>query len=163
MTFRMGPGGAPADPRIELRLAVAAFLVILVWTVFLARLFLLQVVQGDRFRLSAERNSIRTHRVAATRGIITDRNGVVIVDSRPAYDVLIVPHEAGGLRGVLRRISNLTGRPEEELVERLGEPRGRERFHTHVLVHDLGRDSLARVEARLWALPGVMTQASPLS
>ena len=75
MTFRMGPGGAPADPRLERRLALGAFLVIFVWTVVLARLFFLQVVEGDRFRVSAERNSVRTHRIPATRGIVWDRNG----------------------------------------------------------------------------------------
>ncbi len=162
MTFRMGPGGAPADPRLERRLALGAFLVIFVWTVLLARLFLLQVVQGDRFRVSAERNSVRTHRVPATRGIVLDRNGVILVDSRPAFGVFVIPHEAADLRDTLQRVSLLTDEPQTTLSTRLGDPKGRERFQPHALVHDLDRESLARIESRLWALPGVMTQVSPL-
>jgi penicillin-binding protein 2 len=158
----MGPGGAPADPRLERRLALGAFLVVFVWTVVLARLFFLQVVEGDRFRVSAERNSVRTHRVPATRGIVRDRNGVILVDSRPAFGVFVIPHEAGDLPDTVRRVSLLTEEPQATLSKRLGEPRGRERFQPHALVHDLDRESLARIEARLWALPGVITQASPL-
>jgi penicillin-binding protein 2 len=162
VTFPRSQSGVAADPRLERRLPMGAFLVILVWTVLLARLFFLQVVEGDRYRISAERNSIRTHRVPVPRGIVTDRHGVILADSRPAFDVFVVPHETDDLGGTLRRIAALTGEPEELLAERLGEPKGRARFQPQLLLRDLPRDELTRVEARLWALPGVMTQASPL-
>jgi penicillin-binding protein 2 len=162
VTFRLGPGGTPADPGLERRLPLGAFVVVFFWTILFARLFFLQVVEGDRFRVSAERNSVRTHRVAAPRGIVKDRYGEILVDSRPAFRVLVVPHEAGDLRQTLHKVALITAEPEEFLSERLGEPTGRARFQPRVLLHDVDRDTLARVEARLWALPGVLTQASPL-
>jgi penicillin-binding protein 2 len=162
VTFRLGSGSAPADPELERRLPLGAFLVVFVWTVLVARLFFLQVVEGDRFRISAERNSIRTHRIAGPRGIVKDRTGEILVDSRPSFDVLVVPHEAGDLRETLGKVSLLTRAPRSELAERLGEPTGRARFQTRVLLKDIDRETLARVDARLWALPGVLTAASPL-
>ena len=41
-----------------------------VWMLLLTRLFYLQVVQGDVYKVSAERNSVRTQRVQAPRGVI---------------------------------------------------------------------------------------------
>jgi penicillin-binding protein 2 len=133
-----------------------------IWLVLLTRLFFLQVVEGDRYRISAERNSVRTHRVKATRGIILDRNGTILVDSRPSYDVLLVPHEAGDMRKALTRIATLTGLDEAELWSRYGSPAGRARFQALAVGRDLGRDALAPVVARLWALPGVHDRATPV-
>jgi penicillin-binding protein 2 len=161
VTSRRGARG-PADPGVERRLLVGAFFVLFAWTILLSRLFFLQVVEGEQFRISAERNSIRTHRVPATRGIVFDRNGTILADARPAFDVLVVPHEAGDLPSTLGRLARLTGEPEASLVQRIGTPTGRARFQPRVAVRDAGRDVMSRVEVRLWALPGVLTQASPL-
>ncbi len=162
MTFPRARSGMAFDPRLERRLPIGAFFVVFVWMVIIARLFFLQVIDGDRYRISADRNSVRTHRVTVPRGIVTDRNGVILADSRPAFDVLVLPNESDDLPGTLRRIAALTGESEALLAERLGEPTGRARFQPQLLLRDVSRDALTRIEARLWALPGVMTQASPL-
>jgi penicillin-binding protein 2 len=135
---------------------------VIVWTLLLGRLFFLQVLEGERFRLSAERQSVRTHRVPASRGMVRDTQGVILVDSRPAFDVLVVPHETEDLVQAIRRVASLSGEPESRLWQRLGEVRGRARFQLRLVVRDVSRDALARIQARLWALPGVVTQASPL-
>ena len=161
MTHLSGSGG-PIDPWIERRLAAALVWVLVVWVALLGRLFWLQVLQGDRYQISAERNSIRTHRMAAPRGMILDRNREILVDSRPSFDVLLVPHEVSAPGETLGRLARLTGVTLEVLVRTLGEPTGRQRFVPQRVVRDLGRDALARVEARQWALDGVVTQATPI-
>ena len=155
-------GGTAADSGLERRLPIAAFLIVFVWSLLLARLFFLQVVEGDRFRVSAERNSVRTYRVPGPRGIIMDRRGEILVDSRPAFDVLVVPHETEDARETIRRVSSLTDESRASLEARLGSPKGRDRFRPQLLLHDVDRETLARVESRLWAIPGLLTQASPL-
>ncbi len=152
----------PSDPGMDRRVATALLIVPALWLVLLGRLFYLQVVEGDRYRISAERNSVRTHRVKATRGMILDRNGTILVDSRPSFDVLVVPHESPDLDRTLTRIALLADRDVEEIRERYGSPEGRARFQTLRIVRDLERDALSRVEARLWALPGVLTQVTPV-
>ena len=93
--------------------------------------------------------------------MILDRWGEVLVDSRPAFDVLVIPHELSGLPGTLDRIAQLTRRDPALVRERVGNPRGRTRFQTIRAVRDLDRDALARVEGQLWALRGVLTQVGP--
>jgi penicillin-binding protein 2 len=159
---RLTATGSPSDATVERRLTGVAVLVVAVWMLLLTRLFYLQVVQGDVYRVSAERNSVRTQRVDAPRGVITDRNGEVLVGSRPSFDVLVVPHETDDVPTTLSRIAGLTGRDLETVRASYGEPRGRSRFQPQRVAHDLDRDALARVEARLWALGGVLTQVTPV-
>lgn len=152
----------PVDARLERRLAGAVLLAMAAFALLLARLFWLQVLQSDAFRLSAERNSVRTRRVEAPRGILYDRNGTILVDSRPAYDVLIVPHQVDDLGASVERVARLTGLDPVSTLEKLGTPRGAERFQALRVAHDVSRDALARVESRLFALDGVTTHVTPV-
>jgi penicillin-binding protein 2 len=128
----------------------------------LTRLFYLQVVNGDVYKVSAERNSVRTQRVQAPRGAVLDRHGEALVDSRPAFEVLVVPNETENVPTTLTRIAGLAGRDLAAVRESYGTPRGRARFQPQRVAHDIDRDALARVEARLWALGGVLTQVTPV-
>ncbi|HKQ71462.1 MAG TPA: penicillin-binding protein 2, partial [Polyangiaceae bacterium] len=57
----------------------------------LARLFQLQVVEGDDYRAEARHNIIYETRLATTRGVIRDGQGKVLAASRPSYNVYVVP------------------------------------------------------------------------
>ncbi|MFQ5699163.1 MAG: penicillin-binding protein 2 [Myxococcota bacterium] len=151
-----------AEDRLERGLRWIALCVVAAWIVLVGRLFYLQGVQGDRYRLSAERNSVRTHRIDPPRGMILDRAGRLLVDSRPAFDVLVVPRETESLERTVRRVSRLVGAPPEPAIERVSAVRGRARFRPQPIGTDLSRDALARVESRLWALPGVLTRVRPV-
>ena len=59
----------------------------------LARLWLLQVLQGAYWRSQAENNRLRRVPLEAPRGIVTDVNGEVILDNRPSYQLLLFPEE----------------------------------------------------------------------
>lgn len=151
-----------AEDRLERGLRWITLCVLTIWIVLLARLFYLQGVQGDRYRLSAERNSVRTHRIEPPRGMILDRSGRLLVDSRPAFDVLVVPRETESLERTVRRVSRLIGVHPERAIERVSRVQGRSRFRPQPIGTDLSREALARVESRLWALPGVITRVRPV-
>ncbi len=157
-----GGGSSGADSGIERRILGTVLAIISVWLMLGARLFYLQVVEGDRYRVSAQKNSVRTHRVYASRGMILDRNGEILVDSRPAFDVRLVPDQAQDIDRTLNRLASLLGTERQELEERVGRPRGRFRFQPMLVAHDIDYAAAARVGARLWALPGVITRADPV-
>lgn len=60
--------------------------------VIVARLFYLQIID-DSYLLSANNNVLRKVIVYPARGIILDRNGKVIVQNEPVYDLLVTPRE----------------------------------------------------------------------
>ncbi len=158
----LSPSRAPIDARLERKLAGAVLFATAIFVVLVARLFWLQVLQGEEFRQSAERNSVRTRRVEAPRGIVFDRAGAILVDSRPSFDVLVVPSEVPDLDRTLLRVSRLAGLDPVEAREAIGQPRGAARFQALRVGHDLPRDAVARVEDHLFALDGVSTHVAPV-
>lgn len=156
------PGGRAVDSRLERRIAAAVLVVLVAWLLLIARLFYLQVVHGERYRDSAEGNSVRTHRVVATRGMIFDRIGEILVDSRPGREVAVVPHETRDLKRTLERVAALMGLERDALLERAGDPQGRARFQALTVARDADRAAVARVRSRLWALEGVFDRVVPI-
>lgn len=154
------PGSRGVEAYLERRIAAAVLIILIVWLGLIGRLFYLQVVEGERFRDSAERNSVRTYRVKASRGMLLDREGRILTDSRPSFDVMLVPHDASDLDTVVSRVAALVGIRPELAMQRVGEPRGRARFQPVAVARDLNRSALARVESRQWALPGVTGRAT---
>ncbi|MGE5237155.1 MAG: penicillin-binding protein 2 [Acidobacteriota bacterium] len=66
-----------------------------VFLLLFARLWLLQVVQVAHWRVMAENNRLRRIPLEAPRGTVTDVRGEVVLDNRPAYQLLIFPEEMG--------------------------------------------------------------------
>jgi penicillin-binding protein 2 len=65
---------------------------IVIATIFIIRLFFLQVINTS-YKLSAENNSKRIEILYPARGLIFDRNGELLVYNQPAYDLMIAPYE----------------------------------------------------------------------
>ena len=57
----------------------------------IVRLFNVQILDGEENRAIARENIIRRTTLATTRGVILDRNGTKLADSRPAHNVYVVP------------------------------------------------------------------------
>src|SRR6266850_7837745 len=73
--------------RVRLRLIQALVLVLL--AVLTVRLYLLQIINGRHYAEIAENQRIRLLPIPAPRGVIFDRNGHLLVDSRPIYSVIL--------------------------------------------------------------------------
>ncbi len=76
----------------EGRKEVIQIVFLLIGIIFLFKLFFIQVVD-DRYKNLADGNAIRKEIQYPVRGIITDRNGKLIVYNNPEYDLMIVLHE----------------------------------------------------------------------
>ena len=73
--------------RARLLIGMAAFLVLGVIT----RLFVLQVVNAGEYRRLADSNYLRPEKIPAMRGVIRDRNGVLLASSMPSFSATIDP------------------------------------------------------------------------
>lgn len=65
--------------------------VILAFVILLAEIWYLQVIKGGEFKQKTDQNRIRTIRLAAPRGTISDRDGRILVDNRPSFDAYFHP------------------------------------------------------------------------
>ena len=144
------------------RFVLAFTTVFVVFVLLFCRLFYLQIIQGDSFRETAEKNSIRIRRVLAPRGVIYDRNGIVLVDSRPSFNLMMIPHEVKDPKRALPTIARLLGRDDAELVEKVRMARVKLGNRVFPIVSDMSRDELAIVESAKLDLPGFFVDVQPL-
>src|SRR5215472_12825879 len=101
------------------RIVVLAVLVVAIFVVLVWRLADTQLRNGAYYEYLADLNQTRTIPVAAPRGVLYDRNGIVIARNRPSFVVQIVPMQLADPTGELRELSTILGVPEDVLWRRL--------------------------------------------
>ena len=127
----------------------------------IGRLFFLEVLQGERFTYLSENNRIRIKKIPGTRGMVFDRRGQLLVDSRPSFDLLFVPEDAKEPQMILRRLARFLGRDEGDFLGLLDENKGRPPFEEIILGRDVDWRSLVVVETHQLDLPGVSLRIRP--
>ncbi|MGH7965121.1 MAG: penicillin-binding protein 2 [Candidatus Binatia bacterium] len=149
-----------ASPSNHLRLGFSGLLILLVLALFTARLWQLQIVEGEQLRLLSENNRIRLKRTPPLRGVIYDRHGRLLVDNRPSFDVVLVPEDTPDLRSTL---SALSGYLTENISFAGGtlprDPR-RPPYEGVVLARDIEWSTLVAVESHQLEIPGVNVEVS---
>ena len=120
----------------------------------LFRLFYLQIIEGENFRRLSENNCIRLQSIDPPRGLIFDRNGELLVDNRPSYDLSIVVKDARPLDTTLKYLSEYTHIPLESLWGEVDKNRNQPSFKPVLLKPDIGRDVLAAIEVKRLNCPG---------
>ena len=73
------------------RLLILQALIVVVVAVLIGRLWQLQMIAGERYRLLSDRNRLRDVDVAAARGVIYDRDGQILARNRPSFSVVLIP------------------------------------------------------------------------
>jgi len=127
----------------------------------LGQLWYLQVLEGVRLQELSDKNRIRVRPVAAPRGILFDRNGLALVDNRPAFTLSLIPREMGDERDtVLARLSILLKIPLRELEEALDRVPADSLRPVRVR-RGLSLEEVTRVEERKLELPGAVVEVEP--
>ena len=126
------------------------------------RLYRLQVGQGETWRSLSENNRIRLQRLAATRGLIFDRNGDPLVDNRASFDVVVVPEDTEDLAATIRRVAHFLRTPDLNVKQLVQAARGRPPYEGLVIKRDVDYDAVVALETHQLELPGVSLDAGPL-
>jgi penicillin-binding protein 2 len=108
---------------LQRRVAVMLAVVVAALAMFLVRLWVLQVVQGARWRSAAENNRLRRLPLEAPRGMVKDVHGEVILDNRPAYQLLLFPEEMSDSARTAAFLTRIEIAPADEVRARLEKAR----------------------------------------
>ena len=143
------------------RVSGALVFVVAGFLILLGRLYYLQVIEGPELVKRSQSNWFRTQGIPPMRGLIFDRNGVLLVDNRPAFDVSIVSREAKNPQDVVQKLAELINIAPEPLLDRLVQARKLPSFRPILLETDVSRDDVAVIEAHNLELPGVLVTVEP--
>lgn len=129
--------------------------VIAAFAILLLRLIFLQVIRGDEFRLLSLNNRIRLQSIDPPRGLIYDRNGDVLAENRPSFDVAITLKDARPVKATINKLAQYLDVAPETLQSKLSKSKGVSSYKPIVIKQDIGRNALALVEAHKYDLPGI--------
>lgn len=143
----------------KVRLSLAFGFAALLSVLLVARFAYLQVARHEALQTLAEANRISIVPVAPNRGIITDRNGVVLAHNYSAYTLEIRPREIENVDGLIDRISTLVeiGPRDRRRFKRLMEES--KRIGTLPIRTRLSDEEIARFAAHRYRFPGVEINA----
>lgn len=120
-----------------------------------ARLYQLQVLDADRYKVLSDENRISLRLLAPPRGRILDRFGTALADNRQDYHLVIVAEEAGNIAATLDSLARLIALDDTDRGRALREMRRRHSFVPVVLRDNLSWDEMAKVEVAVPELPGI--------
>ncbi|MCL8332054.1 penicillin-binding protein 2 [Pseudomonas juntendi] len=138
------------------RVVVGAIAVVLLVCVLIARLYYLQIIQYDYHSTLSENNRGHVQPIPPTRGLIFDRNGVIVADNRPSFSLSMTRERAGNWQEVLDTIVEVLELTEDDRA--LFEKRmrqGRRPFEPVPILFELNEEQIARVAVNQFRLPGV--------
>ena len=143
----------------QLRLAIVGSAVLCAFFVLLIRFFYVQVVQHDYYHTLAEQNRIFIVPVVPNRGLILDRNGVVLAHNFAAYTLEIIPTRAGDLEQTIMDLSKLVEvtPKDRKRFQKLFEE-GRD-FASIPIRTRLNDEEVARFAVNSYRFPGVEINA----
>ncbi len=141
---------------IRKRAVVGAVFVLLLTSVLLVRLYYLQVVQFEHHTTLAESNRIHVQPIPPSRGLIYDRNGVIIADNRPSFSLTLTRERAGDWPQILDVIVEvLELGPDERALFEKRVRQGRRPFEPVPVLFELSEEQIARIAINQFRLPGV--------
>ncbi|WP_239576445.1 penicillin-binding protein 2 [Archangium primigenium] len=123
------------------------------------QLYRLQITQGEEYAAKSVANFVKEVRLRADRGLIKDRRGAILVDSRPSFDAFITPAFCTNCADeVLPRLGELLGWDEptrKRMEDQIRIARRAAPFIPLPVRVDLTRDEYDRINARRDMLDGV--------
>jgi len=149
-------------PRLKNRFAVLTLAVLVVFAVLLLRLWFLQVISSDRYRELSEKNRMRYLPVAAPRGPVYDRNGLLLIDNRPGFTLAALRQEVEDSSSLLDHLAGFLDGDRTLLADYWQKGKKLPRYRPVPLAIDVNRDIVERVQENAPALPGVVTLVKPV-
>lgn len=137
------------------RAVISAVLILLLMVMLIWRLYFLQVASHEHFSTLSLNNRVRLMAVPPPRGLIYDRNGVVLADNLPAYRLEVTPEEVDDIEATLAALSGIIALDEAD-VERFRQSLRRKLpFEGVPLRFNLSDEEVARFAVNRHRFPGV--------
>lgn len=141
------------------RLLFMSVIVLLMTASLIARMAYLQVEQHERYATLSKQNQLNFLPIRPNRGLIYDRNGLLIAENTPAYSIEVIPDRVKNMDDTLTRLSKLMHFSEDELTTFRRQLRLRHRFDNIPLKMRLTDEEVAIFSVNQYYFPGVYLTA----
>ncbi|MEC9344599.1 MAG: penicillin-binding protein 2 [Pseudomonadota bacterium] len=119
------------------------------------RMYYLQVIEADQYRMQADENRINLRLLAPPRGRVLDRHGLAVATNRQNFRVVIVPEQTRSVEATLDRLNAIVPVSDHERARVLREAARKRSFVPISVVENLTWEEFARINIRSPELPGI--------
>lgn len=141
---------------------IISLIMVAVCLIYIIRLFSIQIV--DKSYLEQSQNNAYLRKVIyPSRGLLTDRNGKLIVFNKPAFDIMIVPREARGMDTLA--FAHMLGITKDDFDKRMGIIRRKSGYSPYVpqlFMSQLSAEEYGPISEKLFKFNGVYVQKRTL-
>ena len=149
-----------AEANLFARRTVIGLLVVFVMIgMVLSNLYYLQISRFEDYQTRANGNRIKILPVAPNRGLIYDRNGLLLAENRPVFSLQVIPEEIEDLALTITELGKLLEIDEEQVNDFYKDIKGTRRFKPVNLINRLNPDEVALFSAKQHKYPGVSIKA----
>ncbi|MCW8860197.1 MAG: penicillin-binding protein 2 [Deltaproteobacteria bacterium] len=149
-------------PSVQRRFIFYSTVAILVFLLLALRLWYLQVVNYEELQERSVRNRTRVLSLEAPRGPIFDRNGQLLVDNRPSFQISVMRQDVEDRPLLLERLAILLDTDIETLESRWNAGKGFPIYRPVPLATDVSWETMERIQEHSFELPGVLTEVRPI-
>lgn len=153
------------EEKINQRASIASLVIAALVLILILQSFKLQIIEGDKFAALAESNRVKEMIIDADRGVIYDRNGIVLVKNKPIFDLTAIPSELpkdpDKFEELIKTLSLITGKDTQglkDIIEKFNRSSSRaelvlENIDAPVAISvDTEKDKLPGIEAKTGAI-----------
>lgn len=137
------------------RVLIAGLIMFILLILLLSRLVYLQITNQQHYSTLSENNRVSIRPIPPTRGLIFDRNGILLAQNLPSFTLEITPEHVDDLDETLKNLSLLINISEEDLEDFHANRLKKRRFEGIPLRFRLNDEEVAKVSVQLYKLPGV--------
>lgn len=141
------------------RKAVIGLIFIIVGLIFLIRLFNVQII-NDKYKIDSDQNVLREVIQYPARGLIYDRNGILLVYNEAAYDLMVVPKQVKEMDTLA--FCDLLGISIEDFRTKFYKARDYSRYKPSVFEKEISSKEYAKIQEKLFGYPGFYAQTRTL-
>jgi len=141
------------------RISVIGTIVVALIFALLLRLAYLQIFAHRHYETLSQANRIKPIPIPAPRGLILDRNGIILAQNYPVYTLEVIPEQVDDMSSLLDEMKDIVHLDEADLKNFQKQLRDRPRFENLVLRSNLTEEEAARVAVKRPYLNGVELQA----
>ena len=149
-----------AESRLFNQRAVVALIgVALLFCLIIYNQYQLQVVSYQDYSTRSEGNRIKVVPVAPNRGLIFDRNGILLAENRPVFSLELIPEQVQDMSATLQQLAELIDISQEQQDSFLKQVKAQRRFNSITLKEQLNDTEVAILATNQHRFPGVAVEA----
>ncbi|KLU99233.1 penicillin-binding protein 2 [Photobacterium aphoticum] len=149
-----------AESALFFRRALVSFIgIVVLVSVLLTNLYHIQIREHEDYQTRSNDNRIKIVPVAPNRGLIYDRNGVLLAENRPVYSLEITTEKVPDLDDTFARLKTLMGITDDQIARFDRERRRTRRFKSVPLLNQMTEEQVALFSVNQFQFPGVEVKA----